>query len=51
MVRLVITTKDKEIYYGPKKEEILDKEEELKKFLKDHLMDEDEVWNVGIQNL
>lgn len=49
MERLVVTTKDKEIYYGPKKEKILDKEEELKEFLKNHSMNEDEVWNVGIQ--
>lgn len=49
MERLVVTTKDKEIYYGPKKEEILDKEEELKEFLENHSMNEDEVWNIGIQ--
>ena len=51
MVRLVVTTVDKEIYYGELKDEILDKDEELKEFLKDHLMNEDEVWNVGIQKL
>lgn len=51
MERLVITTVDKEIYYGHQKEKILDKDEELKEFLKDHFMNEDEVWNVGIQKL
>lgn len=51
MERLVVTTVDKEIYYGSLKEEILDKEKELKEFLKDHLMDEEEIWNVGIQKL
>ena len=51
MVRLVVTTVDKEIYYGKTKDEILDKDEELKEFLKDHSMNEDEVWNVGIQKL
>lgn len=51
MERLVVTTVDKEIYYGQQKEEIFDKDKELKEFLKDHSLNEDEVWNVGIQKL
>lgn len=49
MVRLIVTTKDGEIFVGTKKEMILDKEKELQEFLKNHLMDEEEVNNVGFE--
>lgn len=51
MKRLVVTTKDHETYCGKPKEEIIDKEKELKEILEEHFLDEDEVWNVGVQKL
>lgn len=51
MVRLIVTTKDGEIFVGTKKEMILDKEKELQEFLKDHSMDKEEINNVGFEVL
>ena len=51
MVRLIVTTKDGETFVGTKKEMILDKEKELQEFLKDHLMDVEEINNIGCEVL
>lgn len=52
MERLVVVTIDREIYQGASKEEILDKDEELREFLENHPeISEDEVWSTSIQKL
>lgn len=48
MQRIVITTKDKEIYCGEFKN-IIDREKEIKTILKDNSLNECEINNISIE--
>lgn len=52
MEKLIVVSINGEIYHGTPKKKILDKDEELNEFLKNHPeISESEVWSTSIQKL